>query len=566
MHVLTRTILLVSAIFIATLQALAITPQQSKEANDRPASIRGRATIAGKPAPNVKVLLVPDRYDMQRQFNASTVTDEDGRFQFTDIAPGSYTISPFAPAFVAPNDVIGRPGKNITLASGEEADGVEIALTRGGVITGRVTNANGQPLAEEQIYLARLDERGQKQQSFIQNFQMLMTDDRGVYRIYGLPAGRYIVGVGVEKNDRSIRVGYGNLVYERTYHPDVTDESKAKIIELAAGGEAAGVDITVGKPVKTYTATGRIVDADTGKPVPDLYYGTGKLSPDGKYVASMGMTGARSNLKGEFRLEGLWPGRYAAIVSRGGADSVDFYSEPVVFEVTDNDVTGLEIKVHRGASISGVVMLEEGSNEEARAKFSELMIGASVSSERLISSGASSVKIQPDGSFRIIGLPPGKATLSLRIGNTFFERTGFNIRRVERDGVEQIAGIEVSPGENITGVKVIVAYGSGRIRGQVKLEGVQLPEGARVFVRASLLTNEDKPRIERPVEVDARGRFVIEGLPAGDYEVSIINPVYVPNAPPIHVKSNRQAVTVANGGDVEVTLTLELNPKKDSQQ
>ena len=59
--------------------------------------------------------------------------------------------------------------------------------------------------------------------------------------------------------------------------------------------------------------------------------------------------------------------------------------------------------------------------------------------------------------------------------------------------------------------------GPATIRGVVNLENGALPDGARFFVRifksGELLSNL------RPPEVDARGHFLIEDLPAGVYEI-----------------------------------------------
>src|ERR1044072_8050281 len=92
---------------------------------------------------------------------------------------------------------------------------------------------------------------------------MYQTDDRGVYRIYGLAGGRYKVSVGADASDGIIRGGR----YQRTFYPDVSDQSKGAIVELKEGGEANNVDIKVGRATQTYAASGRVIDAETGVPI-----------------------------------------------------------------------------------------------------------------------------------------------------------------------------------------------------------------------------------------------------------------------------------------------------------
>jgi len=93
--------------------------------------------------------------------------------------------------------------KTILLSPGESVEDVDLKLVRGAVITGRVTDEEGKPVVEERIELQPADEKGgQRQMSpFSQNYQMFQTDDRGIYRLYGLPAGRYKVSVGSNPNN-----------------------------------------------------------------------------------------------------------------------------------------------------------------------------------------------------------------------------------------------------------------------------------------------------------------------------------------------------------------------------
>jgi hypothetical protein len=125
-------------------------------------------------------------------------------------------------------------------------------------------------------------------------------------------------------------VAFGNNPYPLTFHPDVTDEAKSPIIEVTPGIEATGIDVTVGRIVKTYAASGRIIDAETRAPGANLQLGIGSLS-DQNGITDLGWTNSKSNLNGEFRIEGLTSGRFAAFVVK--REESDFYSEPSVFEV-----------------------------------------------------------------------------------------------------------------------------------------------------------------------------------------------------------------------------------------
>jgi hypothetical protein len=180
----------------------------------------------------------------------------------------------------------------VALGDGEEVDGIDFSLTKGGVITGRVTYAEERPIVEQYVNLMRVDERGQRIPSFSVNPFMFNTDDRGIYRVFGLVPGRYKVSVGDAPDSGMVRIGFGGGTYSRTFHPDITDESRATIIEVTAGGEATGIDIKMGGASKSFVATGRVIDADTGKQLLRRDIATrvvcASITPDGTRVLLAG--------------------------------------------------------------------------------------------------------------------------------------------------------------------------------------------------------------------------------------------------------------------------------------
>src|SRR5438128_8534632 len=129
----------------------------------------------------------------------------------------------------------------------------------------------------------------------------------------------------------SVRFGFGGGTYKRTFHPDVADESRAAIVEVKAGGESSDIDIKLGGTSKPFVATGRVVDADSGKPLSNVMYGYGALVGQQQTLGAYGWTNNRTNADGQFRIDGLNAGRFAAFAV--STEQSDFYSEPAVFEV-----------------------------------------------------------------------------------------------------------------------------------------------------------------------------------------------------------------------------------------
>jgi carboxypeptidase family protein len=540
-------------------------PFQDPTTEIRAGSIAGRVTVGGRPVSGVAVMLLGLDSNSSRRTPAATVkTDEEGRYRFKGVTAGSYDVFPAAPALVLPKQGrYGQPGKTVMVEVGESTEGVDFALKGGGVITGRVTEADGRPVVEEEVLLNKIAEQGLTLQFIPHNYESLITDDRGVYRVYGVPAGHYMVSVG-EPYGPVRTGGNGREYYMETFHPGVTDRAKAVLVEVKEGAETTGVDIIMGPPQKTYAITGRVVNAQN-RPLPGVELGLIALSENGNSRSDT--TGDwRSNDKGVFLIEGALPGHYR-IYPRNDPSSNSF-GEPIPFDVKNEDVSDLEIKMSRGGTISGVVVVEGVNDPGLRDKLSQLRVSSHVVSQdpsttlrdRSSDEFASS-QISGDGSFLVAGLRPGKATIHLN-WNSPSPPKEFTILRVERNGQDITNGMVIGQGEQVTGVRVVIGVGSGAIRGQVKIEGGQL-EGVRLslYVRRAGST----PNYYRIIELDMHGRFAIEKLVEGDYEL-MIGPMSVTVTGDAGAKTMsrmptvNQTVSMSPGAVSEVTLILSLRP------
>jgi len=423
--------------------------------------------------------------------------------------------------------------------------------------------------ARAQTYArARLvDEKGQParfQVSRAPNFFMYSTDDRGIYRIYGLSAGRYRVSAGDNGSTAALRSGY----YQKTYYPDVTDVAKAGIVELNEGGEAKNIDITLGARSRTYTVSGRVIDADTGQPMAGITYAFGVLQQNqgmgSAMISGFSAPSTPTNSKGEFRLEGIAPGKYAVTTLRSplnqNPDQPKVYSEPVPFEVTDSDLSDIEVKAQRGLSISGVVITDGITNKAALAGVSRLIVtGYATGTPNSIQtfSGNATSQIAGDGTFLLDGLRPGKVALSVTASAP--ESRGYSVARIVADREVTNRQIELAPGQNISGVRIYVQYGSGVLKGEVKVAGGTLPPDIMIIVGVQ---KENQPRIAG-AQVDSRGRFVVSGIPAGTYEVVLQIVSYGANNMPSGLpRMQRQTVNVNDDSESQITFTLDFTRKE----
>jgi len=190
------------AVLVTSLPALVLRAQQSRDQFQAPRT--GTAVISGtivsdestpQPLKRAQVLAI----SAEAQFTKTAYTNEAGRFSLTGLPAGRYTLT----ANKAPYLRVAygakrwdRPGTPITLKDGMQMNDVTLRLPRGAVLGGVIMDENGQPAfgVNVRVLQARL-QNGER--TFtpvgVANAMGESTDDRGQYRIYGLPPGDYVV-------------------------------------------------------------------------------------------------------------------------------------------------------------------------------------------------------------------------------------------------------------------------------------------------------------------------------------------------------------------------------------
>ncbi len=357
------------------------------------------------------------------------VTDERGQFVFSNVPAGDYRVGPIPEVYILPDAGLASTGIPVKVSDGQSSAAVELTVVRGGVITGKITDSEGRPVIAERLNLSRVEATGRPRGATGGNRAGAESDDRGIYRIYGLSEGRYVLSAGSEEP------GFGpmrRVRYPRTWHPNVSQEAQATIIEISPGKIAENVDIKLGEPAETFTVEGRTIDAATGRPVPGITVSVMQVrgqpgGPGGPGGGPAGNPGI-SDTQGVFRISGLPSGNYVASINNfvGGPRSMtsDYYSEPARFQISDGDASGLEVRLNLGVSITGIARIEGVTDGPTiAAMLADININAMVrpddsGSPNRGEQGAASGRfgrsnVGPDGTFRIGGLAPGHVTLSV---------------------------------------------------------------------------------------------------------------------------------------------------------
>jgi protocatechuate 3,4-dioxygenase beta subunit len=332
------------------------------------------------------------------------------------------------------------------------------------------------------------------------------TDEDGRYKLTNVPPGRYQL--------TAVSPGY---VFAE---PNANEWQPGKVVNVAAGGESDEVDITLAKLARAYKARGRVVDED-GRAVSGVDVTYISMTADSQRFRGNMFGAGKTDERGEFTVRGLTPGGWGVWASSGeySGDSTQgtTYSNPAIFEVADSDVSGLEIKMRRGAEVSGVINIEGTSDPAVLARFREARFGAWVNTDAADTGVPNYASFKPgtDGSFHITGLRPGRLMFDLE----WPKPKGFSLLYVKREGVEQREGLEVRAGERVKNVQVAYVYGNSVVRGEpavgvrVNLVRVRTLEGAPVRQ-----VNRFMGTLERTT--DDRGVYRTYGLLPGVYVVS----------------------------------------------
>jgi protocatechuate 3,4-dioxygenase beta subunit len=513
----------------STLSAQSTAPPTAQLTNT--GVISGQVTLKAKPAPHVTMVMQTDGDSAAPlpKGELKTSTDANGVYRLTGLPAGTYWAMPVTPAYV-------EASRKVTIGDGETANGIDFELLKGGVITGKITDVDGHPLIEERVDLF-VGEPALKQMETIRSVPFHgETDDRGIYRIFGVAPGRYKAAVG---NDGG-NLWYRSVArrYRRVFFSGVTDPARATVIEVSEGSETSHVDITVDGPIQTFAASGVVLDEQTNNPAANMQCW---VSEQGTEFLPLEVT---SNSQGQFQIDSLLPGDYQVRAEPQEGDNVR--SSPVSFQIVDRDIDGLVIKTAKGAGIAGVVVLENNKDPVIIDRLRLLSVGTwnlTAADSQFV---WHSSPINPDYSFSIKGLNAGSVLLSID-----HQEAGFSLARIEYPKATPTDRIPVDADQQITGVRLIVRYGTAIINGTVKIVNGQLPGDSRLYVSVREITAVGQ---RDPVEVDDRGHFTVRNLAAGTYFVTpslstpgAMNPV----GPP-------RQIVVNDGATVNVALTVDF--------
>jgi hypothetical protein len=257
---------------------------------------------------------------------------------------------------------------------------------------------------------------------------------------------------------------------------------------------------------------------------------------------------------GEFEQGNLSPGKYLLVL--GPSQDASYSADPVPFEIVDQDLKDLILRLHRGdADIAGQVILEGVGPSEAAGKLRNLELRAVIIQHR--TGKERRTPLAADGSFSLQGLPPGEVMFNLSSNDFTLVRFEFN----GPPGNYLLEGFPLEAGGHITGLKLYFVEGKGTLIGLIRTKTGPLPENVKCFVQPEM---ESNPDYMFGAETDSRGMFRLEGLPPGEVVLHInpapVHPPTVPSKLP-DFQETLHRVTILPRQETRIEVVVDLIPE-----
>lgn len=372
---------------------------------------------------NVQLVLAGERTSIASR---STVTDENGNFEIGELQFGSYELSAKVSGYVI-NDAIFSKKRFFRLG-----DLVNISMAKGGIITGKVTLPNNDPAVTARVTAMRIsDLEGNPIAQESGDLVSTLTDDRGIYRIYGLLAGKYVVSAGGRAENIFYVSPYDNDV--PVFHP-ASSRANATAVAVQLGSESSGIDISY-RSNTGYSINGKVsLDDESRRNGGVALYLT---NSETGVLEAFSFTGARNEFS-NFHLSGLTAGEYDLSARFGEGRSLSF-AGPKHIVIKNSDINGVDLKLAKLSTIAGRIVQEQDplANQENGCPQDSFLLSEEIAVSAQPEISPKEAKLPPivltraqtsptdeQGNFVIFGLNTGIYHLTMQFADeTFYINT-----------------------------------------------------------------------------------------------------------------------------------------------
>jgi len=538
---------------------------------------------------NVTLTQLPDRGEF------SSATDRDGRFEIHGVPAGVYFVVVDSPGLITPYAFMkfseGVPAESLDLKELKEyctqiaVDGtnnidITVRARRGGAISGKVTYSDG-AIAVNAV-LAVLRKKGNQVTRVLTGANVgamlsFHTDDRGRYRISGLPPGDYLVSASEKNTDpransRSDPFSelFKNDALAVSFYGNGTRLTDAVTLKVDLGSELSNIDIVL-SDATPHTISGSVIAKTGGRAV-----GGARLSIRNQEQGDWFTQGQQETVTDS---EGRWifsrvpDGTYTVVVEApfdsasppaAGDDKDDkpasaptrkFLSREAEINVTGSDLSGVAIELVEGASISGTVEFPPQAERDGYV----MVYAASEGENRARDSSVSAF----NGTFVLEPVRPGKIYLTAEsnfIDSRDARLQKYYVKSITLNGMDLLhKPLTVESGQSVSNVRIVLSSDLGRAKVQLVDGG-----GKPLTARKLLMVSSDPANWAFssrliPDVTDAMGTVLFSGAP-GDYLVIVLGPDEAWPSSADAVRSHSETarhITLQPGDNKTITVALD---------
>ena len=517
-------------------------PRATPQSIDPP---RGAATLAG-------IVKDPDGAPVRRatvtitgdmRLERMTIADDDGAFAFADLPGGRFTVTAEKSGYPQMSYGAKRPfraGSGVLLQDGQQVRDLVLTLAKGAVLTGTVYDDHGAPMSGVPVmaWEVRTALSGERTLGYAGDQAVTMiTDDRGRYRVFGLPPGEYTVGtswyyhgLGFDvrvPSDEEIRSAFQAASASATqtagprptpqpepprhnfspvFAPGVVDPLSATTFTLAPGEVRDGVDLRmVFEPSAAIEGT---ISSPNGSAVNARL----TISRQGP-IQALNTSQVRGATE-RFTAESLSPGPYVVMaeIPANGASPALWARADVI--ATSGQKTAVSLVLQPGLTVSGRLVFD-GAELKPPADLTKTIVSlrptAGISPQW-------EIKIEPDGRFTITGVIPGRYSVSSGISGQPTTGPSWSVKSVVLDG-RDVTDLPFDIGAGgASGLTITLMDAISELSGMLTT-----PAGAPATDYFVVVLPVDRaywaPLARRIASTrpDRAGKYLFRKLPAGEY-------------------------------------------------
>lgn len=498
-------------------------------------------------------------------------TGSDGAFRFTDLKPGKYRLlaahpeGTYYPAEYGQRNPRG-PGYDFGIDSASSMK-VRIEMAPMASVSGHVTGADGKPAAHIHVLAAEI--AYQNGVRVLNQMQGVETDERGNYRLFWLPPGKYYIGAfpeGIRR--RQVAVPFGppaaiesvtqffskplinyrsgsddeviREVYDIVYSPGQTNPDAANVIDLRLGSNINGVDISLAPGRKRAVRIRGIVMDSNGQPAKNASV---QAVPQVTGPVTVSPT-ATTDSNGAFEVDGVTQGKYLLTTSFTINNARQTAVQNLTVEATD--IANVNLVAMAGLRLSGHITIDGADTDAYRVL---------LSSENIVIPSYSSGNV-PGSVFFIPGIMPGSYRINVA-PITGKEEPALFVKSIRFDGVESANGV-LQIGNSSSGQLDISLGRYGAIAEGRVLDNQRQPPANVMIVLVP--ADSQRPDLFKTATTDLAGHFQIQGVAPGSY-LAFAWP-WLPNGiwryPEFYrtVEARGTRITISEGSSNNMDLTL----------